>query len=332
MFKTPLAALSSAALIAASLASPGFAQTVSAPTGSSGQTAEQSQQNRETSRTAARQAAEAQGRARARARQRQAAPPDPAVVMAEAQAVLTTAGNNCTPTEASFLGLDDQRQKVYEVVCAPGTGPGYIMVAKIAPATPELIDCVLLAGQADRARAANPAAEVELCKLPGNQNPLGVITGYAQAAGVTCSIDQGIAIGKNTAGRDVYEVGCNGVDGYWVEQGDAGAWSSTPCTIIVGQNATCRFTTTAEIAATFKARLAGTAADDCDVTQVRYMGANTNGAFYEAKCAAEGTGYIARTNTAGAVQQVYACATAQRIGGGCTLTTTAPAAAAPTGE
>ena len=56
------------------------------------------------------------------------------------------------------------------------------------------------------------------------------------------------------------------------------------------------------------------------------MGANANGAFFEAKCAAEGTGYIARTNSEGAVQQVYACATAARIGSGCTLTTAAPAA------
>lgn len=329
MFKTPLAALCSVALIAGSLAAPVSAQTVSAPTG--GGNAQESQQDRETSRAAARQAAESQGRVRARARQRQAAPADPAVVMAEAQAVLTAAGDSCTPTEASALGQDQQQQKVYEVVCAPGTGPGYIMVAKAPPATPELIDCVLLAGQAERARAANPAAEVELCKLPGNQNPLGVITGYAQAAGVTCTIDQGMAIGKNN-GKDVYEVGCNGADGYWLERGDAGAWNSTACTIITAQNATCRFTTTAEMAASFKTRLVGTAADDCDVTQVRYMGANTNGAFYEAKCAAEGTGYIARTNPAGAVQQVYACATAARIGGGCTLTTAAPAAAAPTGE
>lgn len=321
MFKTPLAALCGAALIAGSLAAPGFAQTVSAPTGNTGQTTEQSQQSRSTARTGG----ESQGRIRTPRRQRPAAPADPAVVMAEAQAVLTAAGNNCTATEAAALGQDEQRQKVYEVACALGTGPGYIMVAKAPPAQPELIDCVLLAGQAERARAANPAAEVDTCKLPGNQNPLAVISTYAQAAGVSCSIDQGIAIGKNN-GHEVYEVGCNGADGYWVEAGAPGVFTSTPCTIITAQNATCRFTTTAEIAASFKTRLVGTAADDCDVTQVRYMGANNNGAFYEAKCAAENTGYIARTNTAGAVQQVYACATAQRIGGGCTLTTAAPAA------
>lgn len=322
MFKTPLAALCSAVLIAGSLVVPTFAQTASGSTATTS-SGSATQSNRRRPPPGLQSGGRAGGSNRAR---RPAAPPDPAVVMAEAQAVLSTAGNSCTPSEAAFLGQDQQQQKVYEVVCAAGTGPGYIMIAKAAPTPPELIDCVLLAGQAQRARAANPAAEVETCNLPGNQNPLAVITGYAQGAGVACTIDQGMAVGKSASGKDVYEVGCNGADGYWIERADDGAWAATECTIIVSQNATCRFTTTEEIAASFKARLVGTAADDCDVTQVRFMGANTNGRFYEAKCSAENTGYIARTNPTGAVQQVYGCATAQRIGGGCTLT---PVAAAP---
>ena len=320
MFKTPLAVLSSATLICATLATPGFAQQAAGSAVRGSTSTQESQQERENARESARGAAENQGRTRSR-RMRAAPPVDPAVAMAEAQAILTTANNSCVPTEAAMMGQDQERNKVYEVACAAGTGPGYIILAK-TPA--ELTDCVLLASQADRARAANPEAEVDVCKLPGNQNPLGVITGYAQNAGVTCTIDQGMAIGRN-AGKDVYEVGCNGVDGYWVERDDAGAWTKTECTIITSQNAACRFTTAAEMAASFKTRLAGTAADDCDVTNVRFMGANNNGRFYEAKCAAENTGYIARTNLEGAVQQVYACATAQRIGGGCTLT---PATAA----
>ncbi|WP_419756354.1 hypothetical protein [Brevundimonas sp.] len=57
------------------------------------------------------------------------------------------------------------------------------------------------------------------------------------------------------------------------------------------------------------------------------MGRNANGVFYEAKC--EGAdGVIARVNAENVVQQIYPCATAQQIGGGCKLTT-APAAAAP---
>ena len=60
------------------------------------------------------------------------------------------------------------------------------------------------------------------------------------------------------------------------------------------------------------------------------MGQNANGMFYEAKC--EGAdGVIARLNAENAVQQIYPCATAQRIGGGCKLTTAPATAAAPAG-
>lgn len=322
MFKTPIAVV--CAVLISGFGSSTVAQTAGSTVSMDGGRATSEQA---TDRPGAR-TGEEQQRGRNRQRTRPAPPADPAVIMAEAQAVLTALGNACTPTEASLMGLDAQQQKVYEVACAAGTGPGYIIVTKVAPAPAELLDCVLLAGQAERARATNPAAVVDVCKLAGNQNPLAIITNYAQAAGIACTVDQGMAIGRNAAGVDVYEVGCNAADGYWIEKTGDGGWDTTECTIIVSQGATCRFTTPAEIAGSFKTRLAGTAADDCDVTQVRYMGANNNGAFYEAKCAAEGTGYIARTNTSGAVQQVYACATAQRIGGGCTLTTVAPPAAA----
>ena len=75
MFKTPLAALCSAALICAGTASTGFAQT--APSGGStvrgSSTTTQTQQDRESSRSN-RDAAENQGRSRSPRRQRQAAP------------------------------------------------------------------------------------------------------------------------------------------------------------------------------------------------------------------------------------------------------------------
>ena len=58
------------------------------------------------------------------------------------------------------------------------------------------------------------------------------------------------------------------------------------------------------------------------------MGRNANGVFYEAKC--DGAdGVIARLNDQNAVQQIYPCATAQQIGGGCKLTPAPAAAPAP---
>ena len=168
-------------------------------------------------------------------------------------------------------------------------------------------------------RARDPAANVGTqCVLPQNMDVVRVVSVYAREAGIPCAVDQGASIGKSTTGNLIYEIGCNGADGYWIEKAGA-TWTKTECAVIATQNASCRYTTAAEQLATFRTRLAGSEAAACDVTEGRYMGANANGAFWEAKCGG-GNGVIVRFNPAYAVQQVYPCETAQRIGGGCRLT------------
>ena len=252
------------------------------------------------------------------------APPTPEQILAEAQALVTAAGPACQVTEATQPGVDPEQRKIYEAVCAEG--PGYILVAATPP---QAFDCLELAGTAATARLRDPAADVgQQCLMPANQNGLAVIGGWARTAGVSCTIDQAVAIGKSEADNIVYEIGCAGVDGYWLEKVGTG-WKLQDCLQISSVGGTCRFTTGQEQADGFEPKLAGTDAAGCDVTQVRLMGQNANGRFYEAKCAAEGEGYIARINTEGVTQQIYPCATAQRIGGGCRFTP-APAAPAPT--
>lgn len=252
-------------------------------------------------------------------------PPTPEEAKAAAQAQAAAAGSTCQVSEASMLGVNAEQQPMYEAACA--AGPGYILIASTPP---QAVDCVILAGQADLDRQRNPAADTGIqCKLPANTDVARVVAAYAQEAGVTCTVDQGASIGKSTEGNFIYEVGCNGVDGYWIEK-VAGGWEKTECLTVVTQSAACRFTTPQEQAATVKTRLAGSPAAACDVTEARYMGANTNGSFYEAKCAT-GDGYVARFNAEGAVQQTYPCAEAARIGGGCKLTTVGPAAPAAAG-
>lgn len=251
-------------------------------------------------------------------------PPTPEEIKATVQGLVTTAGVDCQVSEATQPGVNAMQQAIYEAACS--TGPGYILIA----ATPtETFNCLELAGTAATARMRDPAADVgQQCLLPANQNGLVVIGGWARDAGVACTIDEAVAIGKSSRDNVVYEVGCAGVDGYWLEKIATG-WQLQDCLQIASVGGTCRFTTAAEQAAGFKPKLAGTEAAACDVAQVRLMGSNTNGRFYEAKCAAEGEGYIARVNNEGVTQQVYPCATAQRIGGGCTLT---PAPAPVPGE
>lgn len=252
-------------------------------------------------------------------------PPTPEEIKASAQALITTAGVDCQVSEATQPGVNATQQAIYEAACT--TGPGYIVIAATPP---ETFNCLELAGTAATARMRDPAADVgQQCLMPANMNGVAVIGGWARDAGVTCSIDEAVAIGKSDRDNVVYEVGCAGVDGYWLEKVATG-WQLQDCLQIASVGGTCRFTTGAEQAAGFKPKLAGTEAAACDVSQVRLMGSNANGRFYEAKCAAEGEGYIARVNNEGVTQQIYPCATAQRIGGGCTLTPAPAAAAAPT--
>jgi hypothetical protein len=252
------------------------------------------------------------------------APPTPEQILAEAQALVTASASTCSVTEAIQPGVDPEQRKIYEAACAEG--PGLILIAATPP---QAFDCLELAGTAATARLRDPAADVgQQCLLPANQNGLTVIGGWARTAGVSCTVDEAIAIGKSDEDNIVYEVGCAGVDGYWLEKVGTG-WKLQDCLQIASVGGTCRFTTAQEQADGFEPKLAGTDAAACDVTQVRLMGQNANGRFYEAKCAAEGEGYIARINAEGVTQQIYPCASAQRIGGGCRFTP-APAAPAPT--
>lgn len=271
-------------------------------------------------------ASERAARRNRREGQRPAAPAaaTPEEIKAAAQAQATAAGLTCQVTEASNPGVTAEQVKIYEAACA--TGPGYILIASTPP---ESFDCLELAGTAYTARLRDPAADVgQQCILPANQNGLAVIGGWARESGVTCTVDEAVAIGKSEDNNIVYEVGCADADGYWLEKVATG-WKLQDCLQIASAGGTCRFTTAQEQADGFESKLAGTEASACDVAQVRLMGSNANGRFYEAKCAAEGEGFIARVNNEGVTQQIYPCATAQRIGGGCTLTPAPAAAPAP---
>jgi hypothetical protein len=263
---------------------------------------------------------------RAPARQ-QAAPaaPTPEEITAAAQQQATLANTDCQVTESRLLGTTAENTSVYEVACA--AGPGYMIESKTPPSA---TDCVVLAHSADQLRASDPAADVgPQCTLTANTDTQKFLREYAQQAGVPCTVDQAKVLGTANDGAVIYEIGCTDMAGYWIRKtGDA--WSKTDCLQVVAESGTCAFTTQAENAALLKSWLAGSEAANCDVTEVRLMGQNANGMFYEAKCAGA-DGVIARLNAEHAVQQIYPCATAQQIGGGCTLTP-APATAPATTE
>lgn len=322
MFKpTLIAAIGAALALTGIAASPALAQSYSPQEAQAQQPSDRMTQEVDDA---------AQGRSRSTSDSRirrgrgaqQPAAPTPEANIAAAQAIATSAGVGCQVTEANLLGQTAERARSYEAACS--TGPGFILVAGNPP---QAIDCVLLAGQAEIDRTRDPAAEIgRQCVLPQNADVVRVVAAYAAEAGIPCTVDQGSSIGKAASGNLVYEVGCNGADGYWLERVETG-WTKTECSVIITRNATCRFSTPAEAATTLKTRFAGSEASACDVTEGRYMGANANGSFYEAKCGA-GNGVIVRFDPAFAVQQVYPCEVAHRIGGGCRLTVVPEAPAA----
>jgi hypothetical protein len=264
------------------------------------------------------------GRHRRVREEEQPAAADPARIQAEVAALITSTSLSCQVGETKQIGVNAEQQKVYETSCA--SGPGYILVA----ATPPLsYDCIELAAQAEQSRARDPNVDVGMqCSIEANLDVMRVVRGYAQEAGVACNIDEGALVGKSGAGNNVYEVGCADTQGLWIEKAGS-AWTQTECLQVKAQGGSCRFTTPQEEAAAMKAWLAGSEAASCNVEQVRLMGQNANGRFYEAKCTGA-DGVIARLNAEHAVQQVYPCATAQQIGGGCTLTSASAAAPATT--
>lgn len=251
-----------------------------------------------------------------RRQRRRPSVPDRGQSMAQSQAAMTAAGSTCQVTDVRYVGQaqSDAGASLFEVDCA--AGPGY-MVQTTTP--PQTFNCVALAATAERDRAADPNAEVTVCQLPGNADTIAPIREIAAQAGVTCSIDEAALVGQNPEGQLVYEVGCAQGDGYWIE-GEGPNAKLTPCLQVVSQGGSCRFTSAGDHAAVLNAWLAGTDISDCDVQQTRLMGRNANGVFYEVKCAAPETGFIVRFNEQNVFQQSYPCATAQRVGGGCTLT------------
>ena len=286
-------------------------------------------QERQQPRNTDNEAAVTQGTSRAAAgrqrRERAPAGPTPEQIQAAAQEQATLANTNCQVSEAKLLGQTEAKTSVYEVACA--AGPGFIIESKTPPSA---INCVMLAHTAETLRARDPAADPgPQCTIAANTDTQKFLREYAAQAGVACTVDQVKILGQSNDGGIMYEAGCSDAAGFWLKQLN-NAWGKTPCIQVLAESGTCAFTTTAENAGYVKTLLAGSEAASCDVTEARLMGRNANGVFYEAKCAGA-DGVIARLNTENVVQQVYPCATAQQIGGGCKLTTAPAAAAAPAG-
>jgi len=260
-------------------------------------------------------------RARPAQRPAPARQPTPEENMAAAQAAATAANLGCQVAQARYLGEDAAKTKGYEIQCSEG--PGYIVLASTPP---QSFNCLELANSAvNRRRTEGEAADVgSQCQFPENLDVVRAVKPTAAQAGVSCDIDQARILGLKPEGGLIWEVGCKESEGFWVEQTD-GAWVSKPC-LLSATNQKCEFTTVAEQASTWRPKLVGSAAAACDLQEIRFLGRNPNGDYYELRCGSA-DGWLVRVVN-NAVTAGWECASAQAkaIGGGCRMTTAAPAA------
>lgn len=229
------------------------------------------------------------------------------------RAALTSAGVSCETVDTVEVGEIEGGKYLYEANCAEG--PGYLVTSADTPA---VYDCLQLASSLEM----NPLEEGETateCTLPANKNRAALIAPLARAADVSCTVDNAIHLGLASDGKNRYEIGCAGADGYWIDVDSAGAVSKISCLTVTASSGECRYTTAAEQTATLRQRFAGPNAPECTVEQGRGAGATATSEFFEVKCAG-GAGYMFRTSLAGEFQQAYTCEQAVSIAGGCKLT------------
>lgn len=226
---------------------------------------------------------------------------------------LTLAGVTCQVTDSAEIGEIEGGKYLYEAACSEGSG--YLVTSSAPPA---VYDCLQLGSSLE----LNPLEEGQTateCTLPANKNRAAMIAPLARAANVSCTVDNAIHLGLASDGKNRYEIGCAGADGYWIDVDSAGGVSKISCLTVTASSAECRYTTTEEQTATLRQRFSGPNAPDCTVEQGRGAGATTTSEFFEVKCAG-GAGYMFRTSLAGEFQQAYTCEQAISIAGGCKLT------------
>lgn len=237
--------------------------------------------------------------------------------MAQAPAVVQSAGLSCQVSDARLIGEDKKNKtSYYEVAC--GTGQmGYVM-QKPAEGPITAYSCV----EANTPPAPGQAPSAP-CLLPSNSDPKAVLQPLLKAAGADCIPQQARGIGQ-TKTNSYLEVACQGGQGY-VVVASAPFDGAKP---IEAQNCLMYDDATTNIKCTLAdkaARLgvidkfAAQANNGCTVKDRRFVGMSKEGAtFFEASCQ-DGKGYIYKV-AAGALSDTFECAKATQILGGCQLT------------
>jgi hypothetical protein len=262
-----------------------------------------------------------------------AKPVDPESIkkgMAEAPGVITAAGVDCNLANARLLGkATDAKTKVastyYEIACKDQEGFVIATPDKGGPA--QIFTCL---------EVANTPGSGAQCQLPENADAKSGLHALVAKNKPNCNITNARAIGQ-TQDRTttVFEVACQGGPGYIIDASfpvsAAKPATFAPCFALPpGSAMKCTLTDDATSAAYINA-MVSKMGKPCDLANQRYVGATNDGAsFFEVSCK-DGKGYMIEQSANGAIKPAIDCASADNIGGGCTLTNAREAQTAQAG-
>lgn len=236
--------------------------------------------------------------------------------MAEAPALITAAGVNCTLAEARLIGEDTKKgQAYYEFSCS--TGLGGVLVGNKDGTAPSYYTCL----ETNKPQPDGKPSSL-FCKLPGNANPNQQLAQFVAKTPIACPIENARAIGAS-ATATYFEVSCTGGAGYILVTSappsvEKEVKMNTCLAYESGGNISCTLTTR-EAQMAVVDQLVAASGKACTVTGKRYILTTVAGAnYFEVSCS-EGKGYVLERAPSGALARAIDCAVAP-AGAECTLT------------
>ena len=240
--------------------------------------------------------------------------------MAEAPALAKAAGLACNITEARFTVTDSKsKTNYYEVACDQGFG--YIVGQDPTKPVAQLFPCF---DAEKKVKQGDKEIDSPLkCKLAGNLDLKAQLTPYLAKAGKTCAPTGYRYIGASPT-RTYIEVACGPGTGFVVETASpanlTGDIKASSCiSFDAADTRACQLTDRASQLAVVDALIVSSG-KTCAIKDKRYVLSTVAGAsWFEVSCQA-GDGYMLEQLADGKNGKTVACADADFVGGGCTMT------------
>lgn len=219
----------------------------------------------------------------------------------EAEQALLAAGVQCRVVRARLVGRDAERTPLYEAICADGDA----YTVSGSP-TFRAYNCMDLEAQAESRRTNRRIPAVRQCTLRQTFSLAQRAEAYAVEAGLDCHVDQARSLGRTAGGARLFEVGCRGEVGAWLEQTSAG-WIASDCYRVQQSGGACLFTNALERAATAQRWLSDSPQVlTCQVIDVSFLGQSRRGGLYEANCQ-DGAAFVFRRSQSGDIDATFPC-------------------------